>query len=127
MNHALVEAPFSFLGLGLFNSVMSVPCIRAKCGFPAAQANQREPARSQFRGKVSRLARKSLSGRERGTTPEERASSPSRKTLRSGEGLDLIKAEIIYKDYGIAVGADSSLEPTRDRRAVRILIEVYKQ
>jgi hypothetical protein len=43
--------------------------------------------------------------------------------------VNLIKAEIIeiYKDYGTAVGADSSLEPTRDRRAVRILIEVYKQ
>jgi hypothetical protein len=34
--------------------------------------------------------------------------------------VDLIKAEIIeiYKDYGITVGADSSLEPTRDGRAV---------
>jgi hypothetical protein len=43
--------------------------------------------------------------------------------------VGLIKAEIIeiYKDYGIAVGADSSLEPTWDGRAVRILIEVYKQ
>jgi hypothetical protein len=43
--------------------------------------------------------------------------------------VDLIKAEIIeiYKDHGTAVVADSSLEPTRDRRAVRILIEVYKQ
>jgi hypothetical protein len=43
--------------------------------------------------------------------------------------VDLIKTEIIeiYKDYGIAVGADSSFEPTRDLLAVRILIEVYKQ
>jgi hypothetical protein len=43
--------------------------------------------------------------------------------------VDLIKAEIIeiYRDYGIAVGADSSLEPTRDLLAVRILIEVYNQ
>jgi hypothetical protein len=45
--------------------------------------------------------------------------------------VDLIKTEIIiieiYKDYGIAVGADSSLEPTRDLLAVRILIEVYRQ
>jgi hypothetical protein len=37
--------------------------------------------------------------------------------------VDSIKAEIveIYKEHG------SSLEPTRDLRAVRILIEVYKQ
>ena len=43
--------------------------------------------------------------------------------------VDSIKAEIveIYKEHAIAVGADSSLEPTRDLRAVRILIEVYKQ
>jgi hypothetical protein len=43
--------------------------------------------------------------------------------------VDSIKAEIveIYKQHGIAVVADSSLEPTRDLRAVRILIEVYKQ
>jgi hypothetical protein len=43
--------------------------------------------------------------------------------------VDLIKAEIIeiYRDYRIAVGADSSLEPTRDLLAVRILIEVYNQ
>jgi hypothetical protein len=43
--------------------------------------------------------------------------------------VDSIKAEIveIYKEHGIAVGADSSLEPTRDLRAVRILIEVYKR
>jgi hypothetical protein len=43
--------------------------------------------------------------------------------------VDLIKAEIIeiYRDYGIAVGADSSLEPIRDLLAVRIFIEVYNQ
>jgi hypothetical protein len=43
--------------------------------------------------------------------------------------VDSIKAALIdiYKEHGIAVGADSSLEPTRDLRAVRILIEVYKQ
>lgn len=43
--------------------------------------------------------------------------------------VDLIKAKIvgIFKEHGLAVGADSSLEPTRDLRAVRITIEVYKQ
>jgi len=42
--------------------------------------------------------------------------------------VDSIKAEIIEicKDQGIAIGADSFLEPTRDRRAVRIFIQVYK-
>ena len=48
--------------------------------------NQREPARSQFRRKISRLVRKSLTGRDRVTTPEERTSSAGRKTLRSAEG-----------------------------------------
>ena len=43
--------------------------------------------------------------------------------------VDSIKAEIveICKEHGIAVSADRSLEATRDLRAVRILIEVYKQ
>ena len=43
--------------------------------------------------------------------------------------VEAIKAEIveIYKEHGIAVGTDSSLEPTRDLHAVRIIIGVYKR
>ena len=126
---ALVEAPSSFLCLGLFNSVMCGPCIRAKCGFPAAQANQRDT--SAFA--VSAV--KCLGSFERVSPDEIEARLQKKGLLHPVEKpydqakVDLIKAEIIeiYKDYGIAVGADSSLEPTRDRRAVRILIEVYKQ
>ena len=108
-----------FLSLGLAFSTLLCPFL--KMWIPSSPS---KPARSQFRGKVSRLVRKSLSGRVSISTPEERAASPSRKTYDQAK-VDLIKAEIIeiYKDCGTAVGADSSLEPTRDRRAVRILIE----
>jgi hypothetical protein len=104
---------------------MSAPSIRAKCGFPAAQANQH----------VHSFAVKCLGSFER-VPPDEIESRLRKKRLLppvekpyDPAKVDLIKTEIIeiYKDYGIAVGADSSLEPTRDLLAVRILIEVYKQ
>jgi hypothetical protein len=77
------------------------------------------------RSKESHRTRSSHGSRRKGLLPQLEKPYDQAK-------VDLIKAEIIeiYKDYGIAVGADSSLEPTRDRRAVRILIEfnrVYKQ
>ena len=127
VKHALVEASPSFLCPSILNPVMSVPYIRAKCEFPATQANQREPARWRFRRKISRLVR---------VSPDQIESRLQKKGLLAlvekpydQAKVDSIKAEIreIYKEHGIAEGADSSLEPTRDPRAVRILIEVYKQ
>lgn len=104
---------------------MSVPYIRAKCGFPATQANQG----------VRSFGVKYL-GWFKGVSPDEVESRLQKKGLLplvekpyDQAKVDSIKAEIveIYKDHGIAVGADSSLEPSRELRAFRILLEVYKQ
>ena len=119
-----------FLSLALAFSTLLCPFLAS-----AQNVDSQQPKQTSANQRVRSFGVKYLGSFERVSADEIEARLQKKGLLPLVEKpydqakVDLIKAEIIeiYKDYGTAVGADSSLEPTRDRRAVRILIEGYKQ
>jgi hypothetical protein len=118
------------LSLVLASSALSCPFLAS-----AQNVDSQQPRQATASQRVRSFGIKYLGSFER-VSPDEIEPRLQKKGLLplvekpyDQAKVDLIKAEIIeiYREHSIAVGADSFLEPTHDLRAVRIIVEVYKQ
>jgi hypothetical protein len=116
--------------------LLAVACLALSCPLLAAQdADSQQSNKSSSTGLMVRRFALHYNGSFKRVSPDEITQRLTQKGLLplveqpyDQTKLDLVKSEIkkIYKEKGIAVGAESVLNSTSTPRYVEVFIEVFK-